>query len=870
MNVTSIAVVVSLFIGSLTNVFGASLITLESYSRIEMPIMNSGSFELVSSGTSAVILDVSGLSQSEYISFSKLKDQRISDIKVERIVGQKARITISLKEPGTESFAYLQKNNLVIDLWKNQQLAKEKIIEKKKAVKKIERTQARKIASVTKYKAAKAIQKTEEEIEVNPLKLGENIFLRFNLPLEPLKIVTKNRELRFPPEASMKTIYEWSEEKDKELSEAQKGFNLALKLFNDAKYALSIKSIELTQDKNPSKFLKNKMNLLRAIAYDELATETKEESLHKRADDLLKEEIPNLEKDNNLVQASALARIYFAKKYFNQQNWLKTADYLEKASAQLSNGTEEKAYALLLLAEAYLKLNQNRRAERLYRVVSSDWHKSIFGKEAAFRLISLLASERNYSRVIDDGQDILRDFADYRKNRLESLFQIAEAFFWQKNYPKAIQYLKQMGKEGPYHTVNSLAMVRLGELSELVNGNLSEAEAYYQKTIDSFPFTYGANVAQIRQARLRINKEKEVDFMVSKIKEIMKSADSDQDLYKVSEIVLIDYLLQQNSYEEALSFCKKGKALNEGSAYNAYNEKIKTVLVKYFKYLVNEEKYVEALGLFENEKNEFQKTIDKIHLDLAKAYSGVGLFDSANREILLAKQTSQKGSRTLASAAVSKFSDVEIENSFRQGDYRSCLDKIQRLKSIDQSDVKIMFYKAISHFRLNDNRSGIEATYQTIKANGLSDQKLEDADLYSLINYASTSLLEDRDFSKRLKILIEGKKQFSEKNIKADLLIAETYFFTKDYERAIKEFKEAFSASGEEKDLERSKYYYGLSLIGAGKKEEGVKVLTEISEKSQGIWAESAKQEIGLVEWESKYSTVLKTLPPSGVGLTTD
>jgi hypothetical protein len=44
-------------------------------------------------------------------------------------------------------------------------------------------------------------------------------------------------------------------------------------------------------------------------------------------------------------------------------------------------------------------------------------------------------------------------------------------------------------------------------------------------------------------------------------------------------------------------------------------------------------------------------------------------------------------------------------------------------------------------------------------------------------------------------------------------------------------------------------------------------VFTTLKESGESVWAESAKQELDLLAWEKKYSYVLRTLPPSGLGI---
>jgi len=55
--------------------------------------------------------------------------------------------------------------------------------------------------------------------------------------------------------------------------------------------------------------------------------------------------------------------------------------------------------------------------------------------------------------------------------------------------------------------------------------------------------------------------------------------------------------------------------------------------------------------------------------------------------------------------------------------------------------------------------------------------------------------------------------------------------------------------------------------VALGKREEAVKLMTELKNSGQSVWAESAKQELQLIEWERKYSSILRTLPPSGLGI---
>ena len=89
-----------------------------------------------------------------------------------------------------------------------------------------------------------------------------------------------------------------------------------------------------------------------------------------------------------------------------------------------------------------------------------------------------------------------------------------------------------------------------------------------------------------------------------------------------------------------------------------------------------------------------------------------------------------------------------------------------------------------------------------------------------------------------------------------------------EHAAAEKAYTEALAKFPKGERADRGRYNRGMSLLSVGKREDAVKLLTELRDSGKNVWAESAKQELELLGWEKKYSSVLKTLPPSGLGIT--
>ena len=108
----------------------------------------------------------------------------------------------------------------------------------------------------------------------------------------------------------------------------------------------------------------------------------------------------------------------------------------------------------------------------------------------------------------------------------------------------------------------------------------------------------------------------------------------------------------------------------------------------------------------------------------------------------------------------------------------------------------------------------------------------------------------------------------SKDNERLTFAAADALWYQKRHKEAEKAYRAALTKFPSGIRSPRARYNLGMSLLAQGKRDDAVKLMTELQNSGQGVWSDSAKQELELIEWEKKYSSVLRTLPPSGLGIT--
>lgn len=831
--------------------------SLDQYTRIQIPASPSSSFRLVNGSGNEATVVVDRVKPGTLDNLSSWTDGRVKAVNASQLGLDKVELKVSFQQPGTESFAYLQGGTLVVDLWKQASSAAEKPAVKlaQELPKKVKTAPARTLASAVKAapKAAPAVP---------PLNREDDIFQRFILPMPALQIDAKGEGFSLPPKGEISDL--WIFPKADSKKEGAKSYEFAKQLFEEKKYGLAIKTVEIIRRDEPKSDYLDQLAFLEALCYHRLGEAAHNESLSAKAEKMF-EELGNRRDDKgNPLPFHAAIRLYFAQKEFNKGNWLQAISHLEYVNGAYPKGDAKLPFIQIMLAESYVKVNQPRRAERLYRYLSEHYPRHVLGKEARYRIADLLALERNYNRVTEEGQEAINTYPDYERNRAEVLFQMGEANFWLNKLGASEKYFRRFTEISSGQTNNALAWVRIGEIQEIAKGDLKAARESYMKAKNGYPFSQGDLVATVRLARIDLPNEKEPAFIVKSLSEMLADKSIDGDLKRMAELTLGDYLLLTGEVDRAINLARDGLAQTEGTTYEAFKGDYMNALFAKLQGLNKEKKFADALALYDRERKWFDQHGAESYRAVADTYRGLGLYATSN-ELMEKYARDARGGRGLASRAREEaLSLAKAKNSFARGAYAETLSHL----SVEEEDGEVLAMRAVSEFRLGRKREAYRSAEKALAE--AAKEKLGDATLSDVAEILIDRGMTERDFPRMESDIASVRKLMEKGDERLAFAYGDALWYQKKHQEAVKAYQaalEGFPKAGNER-AERARYNMGMSLISLGNHEEAVKQLTQLRDSGQSVWAESAKQELELMNWEKKYSSVLRTLPPSGLGIT--
>lgn len=833
---------------------GTTLRTLDSYSRFTLPLEGNPNYRVIESKPGLISLELQHIPPSTpFDELLQLNDKRVKKINYKRVGLDTVLVNIELISRDIEFFAYTQPNPqaILVDFWP-----------KKGAV----TAAARQIASLKEKKAALK-KKSEAKVAVTtvqPLSLKNNFFQKFPQPMPPLEF--KGKKFHIPSQTNVARVWKFSH-LDKEKPEAE-NFNFAVGLFKAKKYGLAIRTVELTERDFPSSPHLPELRLLKAMAYKKLGEDNDKKALIEKSEEQYRSIMMANEQLDRSAEISHTLRIYFASVAYKNKQWLDAAEQFEYIAKTLQESDPDYPGIALAMADSYFNLNQAQRAERIFRYVGEKLAGTVIGKEAMYRLGNLLASEKKYARTIEEIEAIFKKYPDYIKNRPETLFNLAEAYFWTNNYEQSRKRFKQYVQMFPANTNSALAHVRLGEIAELADGDMRAARDYYMTSVNRFPFSDGSVVASVRLARLNSDKPSERDYEIGVLSEIMKSKKGDRTTYLMAQSALIDYLLKAGHDDKAIQISREGMQENTGEAYDIFKTYSIQALLAKFARLTHEKKYNEALAHYEAEKQWLASAGPEVYRHLADVYRGLNLFDTSNHYMALYQEQLKKAGRSIASTGENqKINYQKALNYYQQGKYAEALVLLPSL----EPKAEVLVMRANALFKIGQKKESYIQAEKAFNALLAAKDKLSaddwHMDIVDMTDILVSQCEHDKNYKAMEELLQRTRSHLDKKEERLEFMYADAIWYQSKHRAAIAAYTAALEEYPKSDRKDRAAYNMAMSQIALGKKPEAVKLLTQLRDSSQNAWALSAKRELELIDWESKYSTVLRTLPPAGLGV---
>ncbi|MGZ3695962.1 MAG: tetratricopeptide repeat protein, partial [Bdellovibrionota bacterium] len=722
--------------------------TLDQYTRIQIPVTGGSSFRLLNGNPAETKLIVDRMKPEALESLKNVNDRRVKSVTVSPTGLDKAEITVRFQESGTEAFAYMQGANLVLDLWRQEGKAQAQASVKPAAklpaeVKKV-KPASRSLASVKKSEKTKATQKsgkTEPAVSaVAPLDREKDLFQKFPLPMPELKITAKDGGIDLPP--AIVPEKKWKFTKGDKTTEEGRVFELAKSLFAQGKYGLTTKTIEIALRDFPESEHNEELNLLQAFTYRKMAESTATPSLSDRAETMFTEMAAQRDGDGNPLAFNRMLQLYFGQKEYAKENWLQAIQHFEAVATATPEKDADYPYVQMLLADCYTKVEQGRRAERIFRFLAEHYPNHVLGKEGRYRIADLLGLEKNYTRVIEEGQKAMSEHPEYEKTRFEVSFQVGEAAFSLGQFALAEKYFRRFTELNSAATTAGLAWVRLGEIAELSRKDLTEARKSYMHAKNGYPFSQADLVATVRLARIDLPTEPDPAYVVKVLNELLPSKSVDADLRNMAKITLGQYLLRLGQLDEAISLAQNGMAQAEGAAYEGYKLAYMQALVAKMNSYNQKNRFADALALYNRERKWFDLYGAESYRSVSDTYRGLGLYATSN-DLMEKFRVESAKSRGLASLASDPSLEIaKAKNSFARGAYSDAIAQVYGKNDLDSTVIR-----SLSEFRLGhkkDAYASAEKAFELMKP----DSRANDLNLIQLNEVVLDRDQAERDFKR--------------------------------------------------------------------------------------------------------------------------
>lgn len=483
-----------LFAGS-----GAELQTFRTHSRISIPIDSQTAAEWKNT-KSGFTLKLKGVQASDVNlsdeSLALFKDERLESLKVRQLddglllIGEWRfpKGDLAPIDPFMERFEYRESTpaKYVVDFWPKSvptvgEFKKIKAAQAKRdSIRRAEQAALERKKRREKLEKALAIQEDIGRFCQEPFQDHVDIFLPFYPLHEPLDF-SKWLNMRAPDETYPYVIPE---------SNAPDGkyVRIAMNLYQERKYALTIKTIEFFEKEVSNSPFTYDMNFLKANALLKLG--------HKEAAYRDLERIREKQIGHPTSLFSALYLAHLARVAENHPEMIERYMWISQ------NHPEHRLNWVfhLVVAEALYAIRQHDRATQEYEWVIANVTEEESKAQASIRLGDGYLSRFQYDRALSAYYQTLQKYPKYAEKSASLKINRAESLYGLNQYDKAEEAFKEFLTQFPSHPAGWRATLRLAEIEgrKTEKNSIAQSRKYFLDTINQYPFSPGATLARMR------------------------------------------------------------------------------------------------------------------------------------------------------------------------------------------------------------------------------------------------------------------------------------------------------------------------------------------------------------------------------------
>jgi len=265
-------------------------------------------------------------------------------------------------------------------------------------------------------------------------------------------------------------------------------------------------------------------------------------------------------------------------------------------------------------AEIYLQLGKTKRAQKTFQQLLFQYPKTSFASKASFPLGDCLYKLNDKAGARIYYYDGIKKLPEYLHNHPQTALNIGCLYLEDRHFDQALSVFTDIEKKFP-DTEFSIKAATFGGDVYREQGKIQDALQRYQKVIDSYPESIGAQISEIRMADLGIEyKEAKIkdpnhlfqafQHPISSYQKLMQKKSTDRDLAHLAEYKLgVSFQKKENHVEAIAIFRSVLKKNPEVRIYQNSLHSLKQSLVKYLNQCFLKNEYFEVIKIYEKNKH---------------------------------------------------------------------------------------------------------------------------------------------------------------------------------------------------------------------------------------------------------------------------
>jgi CRISPR/Cas system-associated endoribonuclease Cas2 len=461
------------------------------------------------------------------------------------------------------------------------------------------------------------------------------------------------------------------------------------------------------------------------------------------------------------------------------------------------------------------------------------------------------------------------------------IYNVAEAYFRNAQYNKAIKLYDTFLKNYSYDTHSNQSRLRIALAYDLLDKNVNEVQELYKNAINRIQdstIAYEARIRYVAHKSVRLKKINETDREVRIFLENKKKVKLTKELKQLRWLTRLRTLIVDKEYKRALAYLNalplKSMKPTIKRVYEADGAEIVYGLISK---LYKDAEYSRVITAWEVYKNRY---VDKVASDptmnfiVGRSYIKMGLYDGFDTVYKKFSENKQKVRRTFpiwykrAKTESPDFllAELQVIRNINLKNWSLAKRQVNNLEKINSNYRKNNYYKGMIAYNTKKIKPAIKSFEKFLASEG-EVASFDDREVADMIFAYADSLYQNNEYEKYKSIadaVLSDTKKYSPTNMYVrgvreriaynliEILAGDNNDSSSLLvEAKVKKFKKEYTDSIY---LGRLNYLLALSLIENDKNEEGKEILSSLlkDSKTSDYLKELVRTEISLMKIKQK------------------